>query len=247
MQLEQFEAHARLEERHWWFTARRAILLRILQAIARPGSPVADVGCGTGGNAAALARAGYEVLGLDPSPEAIALAVERFPKVGFRCTDRPADARAHLARQGTLLMTDVLEHVEGDRELLHDAVEATPRGGHLLLTVPADPSLWSGHDVAFGHKRRYVAASFRALWAEEPVAERLCSHYNARLWPLIAAVRRVGTRGGGGGDLDVPVGPLNAVFRAVFQSEAGALVSALDRGAAPFARGVSLVALLRKQ
>ena len=247
MQLEQFEAHARLEERHWWFTARRAILLRILQAIAPPGSPVADVGCGTGGNAAAISRAGYKVLGLDPSPEAIALAEERFPDVVFRCTDQPAEARTHLSDRGTLLMTDVLEHVEGDGALLRDAVAATPSGGHLLLTVPADPSLWSGHDVAFGHKRRYVVESFRALWHGEPVQERLCSHYNARLWPLIAAVRRMGTRGNGGGDLDVPVGPLNAVFRAVFQSEAGALVAALDGGAAPFARGVSLVAVLRKQ
>lgn len=247
MRAEQFAAHARVEARHWWFTGRREIILRLMAAIARPGAPVADIGCGTGGNAAALAGAGYRVLGIDPAAEAIALARRRFPAIAFEAGDDPSRARGHLADGGVLLMTDVLEHVEDDRRLLASAVGAVPVGGHLLLTVPADPSLWSAHDVAFGHFRRYQAETFAPLWADQPVTVRLLSAFNARLRPLIALHRRWrGNREAPGGDLDVPTGPLNSVLHRVFAGEATALVAAIDRDRAPWKRGVSLVAVLRR-
>ncbi len=247
MRAEQFAAHARVEERHWCFTGPRAVITRIAAAVAAPGAAVADVGCGTGGNAAALAAAGHQVLGLDPSEEAIALARERFPEVAFVATDDPGTARLHLAGGGLLLMTDVLEHVADDRALLAAAVAAVPPGGHLLLTVPADPSLWSAHDEAFGHFRRYRREEFAALWADLPVTVRLLSPFNARLRPLIALHRRWrGDRAAPGGDLDVPMGPLNGVLHRIFAGEAAALVAAIDGDRAPWSHGVSLLALLRR-
>lgn len=247
MQPEQFAAHARVEERHWWFTGRRVILTRLVEAVADPGAAIADIGCGTGGNAAALAAAGHRVLGIDPASEAIALARARFAGVDFMPGDDPRLATGHLAGGGVLLMTDVLEHVADDRALLDRAIEAVPVGGHLLLTVPADPSLWSAHDVAFGHFRRYRPDDFAALWGDRPVTVRLLSPFNARLRPLIALHRRLfGRRTRAGGDLDVPIGPLNQVCHRVFAGEADRLVAALDRGRAPWSRGVSLVAVLRR-
>lgn len=248
MQPEQFEAHARLEDHHWWFTARRTILLGVFGRLTPPGSAVADVGCGTGGNAAAFAKAGYRVLGLDPSQEAIALARRRFSDLSFERTEDPADASEHLSGGGVVVMTDVLEHVADDASLLARAIGAVPAGGHLLLTVPADPTLWSEHDVAFGHHRRYREAEFRALWEDQPVEERLFSHYNSRLRPLIALYRRWSSRRKAerGGDLEVPAGPLNTGFRIAFESEGRALVDSIDSDRTPFSRGVSLMAVLRR-
>jgi 2-polyprenyl-3-methyl-5-hydroxy-6-metoxy-1,4-benzoquinol methylase len=245
---EQFEAHARVESRHWWFTGRRAILQRLVRLVVPPGGSVADVGCGTGGNAAALAEEGFRVLGLDPSREAITLARRRFPSVDFSVGGDPGAAAAHLAGGGLLLMSDVLEHVADDRELMRQAIGAVPPGGHLLLTVPADPSLWSDHDTAFGHRRRYHHDDFAALWHGQPVAVRLLSPFNARLRSLIAAHRRLPRRRAtAGGDLDVPMGPLNRVFHRIFAGEAERLAAAVDGDRAPWTRGVSLVALLRRQ
>lgn len=246
MQREQFEAHAALEDRHWWFTARREILRQLLHAIAPPHQRVVlvDLGCGTGGNAAAFARE-YRVLGLDPSPDAIALARRRFPDVAFLQSDDPGRGAEHLAPGGVLLMTDVLEHVADDAGLLARAVAVVPSGGHLLLTVPADPRLWSRHDTQFGHFRRYRIEEFRALWRTLPVTERLLSPYNARLRPIIAAIRRF-TRDGGS-DLAIPTPGLNAALHRVFAGEARALVRAVDTGRPPFRRGVSIAAILRKK
>jgi SAM-dependent methyltransferase len=246
MQREQFLAHAELEDRHWWFTGRRAILKRVVAAVAPPGQGMAllDIGCGTGGNVAAFAG-GYAVLGLDPSNDAIELARARFPAVRFEQTADPEVGREHLQRGGVLLMSDVLEHVADDQELLDRAIAVVPSGGHLELTAPADPALWSRHDVDFGHFRRYRSEQFQALWRGAPVEQRLLSSFNSRLRPLIAAMRRVAP--GLGNNLHVPVGPLNGMLRRIFAGEAGALVAAIDRGLPPFRRGVSLVAVLRKR
>jgi SAM-dependent methyltransferase len=248
MRTEQFEAHARLEGRHWWFTARRSILLSVIGAVSREGSPIADVGCGTGGNAAEFAEAGYTVMGIDPSEAAIALACDRFPKIRFLTTDDPITIKDHLEPDGTVVLTDVLEHVVDDRELLERVIAVVPRGGHLVLTVPAHPDLWSSHDEAFGHQRRYTEESFRSLWAGSPVEERLYSFYNSRLFPIIRRYRLRQSVGvaSGGGDLDVPVGPLNSALRAIFRSESRRLVADIDSGRTPFNDGVSLIALLRR-
>lgn len=246
MQHEEFVAHAELEERHWWFTGRREILRALLHAVAPPNRGVAllDIGCGTGGNAAAFASE-YNVMGIDPASAGIGLAKARFPSVRFSESDNPEDGRAHLAAGGVVLMTDVLEHVADDRRLLAQAIDVVPSGGHLLLTVPSDPALWSRHDTDFGHFRRYMCDDFQALWQGAPVEERLLTPFNARLRPLIAMIRKVAPDTGN--NLRLPAGPLNRLLHLVFAGEAPALVGALDRHTRPFRRGISLVAVLRKQ
>lgn len=248
MRSEQFEAHARVEDRHWWFTARREILRQVVGAIASGTAPVADVGCGTGGNAAAFADRGHPVLGLDPSEDAIRLARQRFPRVAFQVSDDATNARSHLAEGGVLLLTDVLEHVKDDDALLDAAVSAVPVGGHLVITVPADMRLWSAHDVAFGHFRRYDMDVLETLIGRHPVTVRLLLPFNVRLYPLIALRRRwLKGRASEGGDLDVPAGPFNRLLHRIFAGEARGLVAALDRDQSAQRPGVSLMAVLRRR
>jgi SAM-dependent methyltransferase len=246
VQREQFAAHAELEDHHWWFTGRREILKALLHAVVPParGDAVLDIGCGTGGNAAAFSH-DYNVMGTDPSADGIEFARKRFPAVQFVETDDPAEGRAHLAGGGAVLMTDVLEHVADDRTLLEQAIAVVPTGGHLILTVPADQALWSRHDTDFGHFRRYDTQSFSALWRNAPVEQRLLSPFNARLRPVIAAIRKVAPNTGN--NLRIPSGPMNRLLHHVFAGEAAALVHGIDRGVAPFRRGVSLAAVLRKR
>ena len=58
MKSEQYALHASIEERHWWFLARRTIMRRLVERIApAPRQAIVDLGCGTGANIAALADA----------------------------------------------------------------------------------------------------------------------------------------------------------------------------------------------
>ena len=57
-----------------------------------------------------------------------------------------------------VLALDVLEHLKDDAGALAEAARLLKPGGRLVLTVPAWPGLWSEHDVALGHHRRYRRA-----------------------------------------------------------------------------------------
>src|SRR5262249_25794605 len=58
-----------------------------------PGDRVLDVGCGPGRHALALARRGYEVVGVDLSPDFIALAREAADTEGLPATFEVVDVR----------------------------------------------------------------------------------------------------------------------------------------------------------
>ena len=152
-----------------------------------------------------------------------------------------------------MLLMDVLEHVEDDFLLLSRLLEQLPEGGHLLLTVPADPRLWSEHDESFGHFRRYDLDRLEAVWSGLPVTPRLVSYYNTRLYPVIRAVRGISNRrgkagGASGTDFSLPPAPVNRSLEGLFAGEARALLRSLDRAGAPaYRRGASLIALLRRE
>ena len=250
MRDELFELHAEIEERHWWFTARRAIIGGLVGRLNPEGEGVVlDIGCGTGANAAGLS-AGGEVVALDPHAEAIAFARARFPGPDFRVGCRPTDVADVLPRVRVALLMDVIEHLPDDFAAVSDWLAALPVGAHLVITVPADPTLWSRHDEVFGHYRRYTLDRLERVWTGLPVTCRLLSCFNARLYPVVKTVRgwrrlRGGTERGD----DFAVGPavINGSLRRIFGGESGRLLRRLDRGGPPaYRRGVSLVAVLRR-
>jgi SAM-dependent methyltransferase len=252
MDASQLALHAEMEERHWWFLGRRRILRALLARLLPPGEErlVVDVGCGTGGNAGALADE-YRVVGIDTAETAIQLARTKFVGPRFWC-GRLADLPPNVdAGAEAYLLTDVLEHVADDFLLLSTLLARCPEGAYVLITVPAHEYLWSGHDEALGHYRRYDVARLEATWQGLPVSVRLLSYFNARLYPVVRVTRwlsRLSRRSYGamGTDLRVPPGPVNRLLAVYFGGESRTLVGALEgwRGR-PYRTGSSLVAVLR--
>ncbi len=78
MDTSEFELHARIEDNHWWFKARREIILEVLKKYLPPneGKTIAEIGCGTGGNLKFFKNF-YQVIGSDISAEAVGLASKR--------------------------------------------------------------------------------------------------------------------------------------------------------------------------
>lgn len=253
MNLEQFRLHAEVEEKHWWFCGRRRIMRELVHRIAPPARDVTvvDIGCGTGGNIASLAE-DYTCFGIDRSEEAIRLARSRFPNVRFVCGS-DLDLSEVGGRVRIFLLMDVLEHVPDDSVFLSGLLKQLRPGDYLLLTVPADMGLWSPHDVSFGHYRRYDIRQLETLCSAQPVAIRLISYFNARLYPLVKTVRTLSrlrgrTWGSAGTDLKMPAWPLNGLLKRIFEGEAEALVNLLEtKRSRGYGFGVSLVALLRRE
>jgi SAM-dependent methyltransferase len=228
----------------------RALIRRVLPA--SPDKTVVDVGCGTGGNIAALTQ-DYPCIGIDESAEAIRLARARFPKVPFICGAVPHDWVDVKGQVGLFLLMDVLEHVDDDFLALSQLLSMAKPGSYLLLTVPADMGLWSEHDVSFGHYRRYDLDRLRRVWSGLPVQTCLVSYYNSRLYPMVKAMRALSRLRGhadgiAGTDFRVPIRPLNRLLEETFAGEARVLLAALEGNRARgFSRGVSLIALLRRE
>ena len=254
MQSAQFQLHAEIETRHWWFTARRAVVRRLAaQLLPKDGQgSIVDVGCGTGANIAAFADLG-RCLGVDASAEAIESARARFPQVEFRQGFAPELFADRAGQIDLLTLMDVLEHVPDDFEMLSALLGALKPGAHLLLTVPADERLWSQHDESFGHYRRYDARRLARVWEGLSVTPLLLSGFNARLYPLVRLARTVGrfrgrSTGEAGTDFWIPPAPLNRALEWIFAGEARRLSRAMrEKRVRPYAHGVSLIAVLRRE
>lgn len=240
-----YRAHAELERDHWWFVGRRAV---VAEVIARHVGPerarlILDVGCGTGGMLPLLARYGT-VTGLEPEPYAVEHARRQPGDVeviqGRVPDDVPSDARYDL-----VTAFDVIEHLEDDIGALRAMAAASRPGGTVLVTVPAEPLLWSEHDVANGHFRRYRRRDLVGAMEQAGLTLSLVSGFNAVFLPPIAAIRLVrrlhtGARPGRSDfDLGVPPRPVNRVLARVLGGERKLVAG---RG---LPIGVSLIAVAR--
>lgn len=253
MRQDLFRMHADLELKHWWFAGRRDIVKTIvtaaLEACDRP--LIVDVGCGTGANIASFPTA-YERVGIDPSPAAITLARARFQGIQFIEGHAPADLIGIAERADMILLMDVLEHVDDDFLLLSQLLAVVKPGARVLITVPAHESLWTQHDLSFGHYRRYSSARLRMLWDGADVAEELFGFFNARVYPLVRLVRsaaraRGSASGNAGTDLDLPPRIINSLLRAVFAGERRRLLKMWRHPESPgYRTGVSVMAVLRR-
>ena len=254
MQLPQFQAHAEAEQKHWWFRARVSILRALLEQLVPESKStlILDVGCGTGGNTAALGTA-YHCIGIDPIPEAIESAKSRFPNEEFLCGYAPEDISEQMREADVVLLMDVLEHIEDDFLFTSSLLAAMKPGAHLILMAPADPNLWGAHDKGFEHFRRYTLERLRLLWADLPVQERMASYCNSRLYPLVKFARALSRKrgkalGAHNTDISVPLVPLNTLLYWIFSTERSRLLGVLcgkkKRG---FRNGVSVFAVLTRQ
>ncbi|MBI2468306.1 MAG: hypothetical protein HYV62_10915, partial [Candidatus Rokubacteria bacterium] len=72
----EYELSFALEQEHWWFRAKRALVRSLLARYGRPGGRGLDVGCGTGGMLAALGGEGFWV-GADAEPLALVFSRKR--------------------------------------------------------------------------------------------------------------------------------------------------------------------------
>ena len=249
-----FEQHEDLEQRHWWFTARAQIVRKVIDRVLDPAEPetlIVDVGCGTGGMVHAL-TGDRRVLGIDSSEIAIEKARSLYPASEYYCGDVFSD-QTEIGHVGMFMLMDVLEHIEDDRGFFTRLVDRLPEGGKVLITVPADMSLWSEHDVLAHHQRRYDRAGLEAVWSGLPVRVLSLSAFNARLYFVVKSVRFLKrvlglNDGKSGSDFFIPPWPLNGLLHRLFAGEATRLLSTFDSpDAHGYRQGVSLMAVLEKQ
>jgi SAM-dependent methyltransferase len=233
-----YETMAELDQRHWWYRARREVLAALIRRLAKPpkAARILEIGCGTGHNLAMLGQFG-RVDALELDEEARSVAEKRL---GREVMSAPlpeiqgvADGHYHLV--GAF---DVIEHIDDDRAALASIAAKIRPGGKLVMTVPAHQWMWSAHDVVNHHKRRYSRRALRSLVEESPLRLERVGYFNSLLFPVAIAERMASkVRGRDEADLKLPPAPLNAALERAFAAERHLI------GRLPLPPGLSLFAV----
>lgn len=242
MEQTEYEIMHAQEATHWWFRGRRRILMDLLRRECRGTDrpSILDLGCGTGGNTDAYAAVGA-VVGLEPNAVAVRMAQARGSARYCRgsATELPFDR----ASFDVVVASDVLEHIEDDVRAIGEIARVLRGGGCLIFTVPAHPWLFSAHDKALWHYRRYTRDAMRRALAAGGLHDEWLSYWNAILFPAVAAVRVAATslgRDKASSDVGMTPALINAPLTGLLAAEA----MLLRRFRLPW--GVSLVGVARR-
>ncbi|MQW76405.1 methyltransferase domain-containing protein [Nocardioides sp. dk4132] len=211
MDAQEIRKSAALEKKHWWYAERRALVRRLVRPL--PPGRALDVGCGGGGNTGVLRDLGWDVTGIEYSPVAASIARGRDLKVvrGDAQSLPVADASMDL-----VMSTDAWEHIEDDKAVASETARVLRPGGRVLVAVPCSMALWSGHDVALGHLRRYERADLASLLEGAGLEVVDIRSWNVLLRP-VARMRRKNNESESEMEEVHPV--LNAGLRAAVASE----------------------------
>lgn len=169
-------------ETYWWFTARRSIIVDVLSRTVSRGKHcnILDVGCGPGNMLGYLADFGM-VHGLDMSEEALELCKKR----GYGAVKKGEIERTGYPDEvfDTIIALDVLEHCVDDTLALKEVFRVCKKSGYCIFTVPAYRFLWTQHDTALHHKRRYAREELISKVQASGFSVINATYFNALLFP----------------------------------------------------------------
>ena len=237
MQLSEYEKMHAVETRHWWFRARLAVVSSVLKRYVPVGGRGLDCSCGTGMTLSAMPQ--RVQIGADLSGEALKFARKR----GLAKLVQADLTRLPLQNACLDLLTclDTLEHIENDAAALAEVLRVLRPGGYALFTVPQHPALFSAHDRALHHVRRYRYEELRSRVLNAGFEIVRLTPINCALLPVVALARVLSRGKEKESDTDkLPMAPVNAALFAAFALEK------LFLGWSDLPFGVSLLCLAQK-
>ena len=187
MNLEEYEKMFQAETSYFWFRAKQELVKKLISKISLPPEPeILDLGAGTGINLKNLSSLGFAV-GVDYSLSAIEFCQRRGLKnlVLAKAEELPFKK----ASFDLITCLDLLEHLEDDEGFLRECQRILKPGGFLLISTPAYQWLFSSHDIALGHKRRYSKKELKNKLEQAGFKIEILAHFFGAVFPFLLPLR----------------------------------------------------------
>ncbi len=172
-------------QQHWYYRNKARAVEKLLDG--RRVGTLLDIGAGSGFFSRHLITCGMadEAWCVDINYQQESDIVENGKNIHFRKSMPDASAQ-------TVLLMDVLEHVDDDVGLLRDSMHSAAPDARFLISVPAFQFMWSGHDEFLEHKRRYTLRGIERV--AETVGLKILqgNYFYATIFPAAMAVRLAG-------------------------------------------------------
>ena len=174
------------------------------------GETVLDAACGTGRYTAAMAEQGAAVIGLDFSPEMLAVARRRMPAIEFRAADltKPLPFLSHDF--DAILCAQALKHIADLAFVMREFAKVLRPGGRVVFSVTHPGMVWDDYemrehpgfllnehaDIIHHRFDDYIAALENAglkiaRLVEIPISDRIRDLLTERSYPLVVGRKQI--------------------------------------------------------
>lgn len=134
----------------FWVYCRARLVIQMLQKYKV--NTIWEFGAGDGRVSIPVSQTGISVVASEPHYEGARTLAKHSVLV---CNASLTELELKDQTLSTVGIFDVLEHIEDSASFLKEINRVMKPGSLLILTVPAHRWLFSDHDIALGHHRRY--------------------------------------------------------------------------------------------
>jgi hypothetical protein len=178
--------------KHPWETARTDVVYILLNSFMkkREESKIIDVGCGDAVIINSLSEKWKETRFYGVDTALNDSHIEELNKQDdsnrISLFGNYEDLKKKHIEANTILLLDILEHIEDDSAFLNSIINSTfvSKEALFLVTVPAYKSLFVNRDIWLGHHRRYTVKKLTALAEENNLEIIRSGYFFASLLPI---------------------------------------------------------------
>lgn len=187
MQQAEYQKMFELEDKHFYFVAKRFFIKTILGPYRNQIKNILDIGCGTGRQTKLLTNFG-KVLAIEPNSLARKLAQCR----GLEVVNGEAESLPKFSNKYDLVtFLDVLYHrnISSPERAVVEAKKVLNKNGFLLITDSAFSWLTSTHDRVMHGTRRFTLRQLEKILQKQNFMVLKASYLYFSLFPLLMVKR----------------------------------------------------------
>ena len=188
MDYKDFQLQQYQEELHFWYKARKNLIFNILNSVLKnydKNRSILNIGCGTGTELEIIKQFG-SVVALDKNQSALS----EVKKLNFETMQVDIE-KYELPKEyyNAICCFDCLEHLKNDQKAIDNIYQSLKPGGYFIFSVPAFQFLFSSHDIAMEHFRRYGKKEIKYKLEKSGFRVARLDYWNTLLFPVIVAIR----------------------------------------------------------